>query len=126
MTRLSDKLQRATEGSRELDYAIKDYLNETMSSPYATPDVPRWTTSLQDAVSLLPPGPKKFVLYAGPQADDGETVSWGCELGFWVPAFNTEGAESELSPWAMVYGSTAALTVCAAIVAVKASKAEAA
>lgn len=61
MTQLSDKLQRATEGSRELDDLIWRQVNEWQQAKgrgwkYDLEFAPHYTTNLQDAVSLVPEG----------------------------------------------------------------------
>ena len=61
MSTLIERLEKAGEGSRELDRAIFDYLREQPNFRDPGP-LPHYTTNLQDALRLVPDGWKPSMI----------------------------------------------------------------
>jgi len=99
------RLERATEGSRELDFEIAEYLDK-IGVKYATTiegHTPEWTQSLDAALSLVPE-PKKLAWGVGTMKRDGDpkiTYAANCRrfgrIDAGQPLFDAEAATPALA-----------------------------
>lgn len=118
MSSLLQKLQSATEGSRELDIAIAAEFSAESESivEFGTRawECPNYTTNLQDAVSLVPEG-WRYLMDKRPYAESRQD-------GYRAEVYRQGSPETPETHW----GPTMALALCIAIIKAHESKAEAA